>query len=256
MATTAAAALAACGITAHGEAGAPPDAVIPDASPTFDASTPRGDANASDAAPLPSECVSFKNNIAPFTYDGDSGGYTLNTQGVTLTIASGKSARLFHTFDAKKIFTRSLVDAHVGIAWDSGAFGGDGNDYMTLFQQFHGSARDSSLASRIDVTLAQSTMELNVWAPIQTTYAIGGMDVPGPDAHLVLDTTWASGTSGDVVISVNPPKSGPPTWETKNIPTTATGPTDKLTVVLGGSGVNDVPNFRVTFAEVCVTFDP
>lgn len=49
---------------------------------------------------------------------------------------------------------------------------------------------------------------------------------------------------------------GPPSWTLDGIPTAATAPTDKLTVVLGGSGANEVPDIRVVLFDVCVSFIP
>jgi hypothetical protein len=250
---------AACGISAVGEAGAPPTSVIPDATTmTTDASQADGGADANtgvDAATSTKQCVTFANSIAPFTYDGDDGGYTLGPNGVALSIAPGKSARVFHTFEAPKLYAHTVVDVHVGLQWLSGSWGTNSNDYASLLQNYYGATRDMATSSRLEIAMAHNVIDMNVWAPIQTNYALGGMDIPGPDTHVVVDTRWASGNNGKVVVSSSP-TNGVSSWMYSNIPTASTASTDKLTVVLGGSGVNTVPTMKVTFFDVCVTFDP
>src|SRR5205085_8484112 len=112
-----------------------------------------------DASPAGKQCVTFANTIAPFVYEGDDGGYALDAGSVTLTLASGKAARLSHVFTAPKVYARTLVDVHLGASFDSGSWGGAGSDYMNLLQHFHGATRDNSSSSRLDITMAQNVIE-------------------------------------------------------------------------------------------------
>lgn len=244
----------ACGLSARGEQGIPPDAVLPDATaPIGDASTnDAGDATLVDAGPP--QCVTFANTIAPFAYEGDAGGYTLGAQGVTLSMGSGKDARLHRTFDAGKPYTRSIVDVHLG-ATTSGSWGANGSDYMTLLSEFYGATRVRETSTRLDLTLAQDTTELNVWAPNQITYRLGGMKIPGADTHVVMTTEWATGDNGRVTVAMNP-TTGVPIHDEPNIATVATPKADKLTVVIGGNGANAVPTMTLVVFDVCVSFAP
>lgn len=246
-------ALAACGISARGQELAPPDAVLPDAAPNTGDATADTGGGGGDAGST--QCVTFANTIAPFTYEGEAGGHTVGPTGVSLAIAPAKAARIFHTFSAPKVYARTRVDAHIGMSFTN-SWGPSENDYMTLLQLFHGPTRVLEISSRLDVTMAQNVIELNAWAPIQFNYGLGGMRVPGPDTHLIVTTDWASGDQGRFRARMDPPSGDVGDWELRDIPTTATGPTDQLTVVIGGSGVNVVPTVTLVVFDVCVTFDP